>query len=152
MENSRAKISTVKVAVLSATAIMVLVLSGCESVPMPDMSGLDLGSFSTEKKVTIKQRYETVNVRPTPSTNQSPVSALKGGDQVVLKSEYGNWLNIVFYDTAGNEQVGWVYKYLVEGYEKPLTGTPAATTGEQESHSETAPVEKDTAKDDISIL
>jgi hypothetical protein len=102
-------------------------LSACESVSIPDMPKFDFNLGKEKPVVTIKSNYNKVNIRPTPSTQLEPVASLAGGDPLQLLGDHGDWLNVGFYDTAGKEQAGWIYKYLVEGYEKP--GKPAAVPG-----------------------
>lgn len=112
--------------------VAVMLLYGCESVPMPDMPKFDFGLGKERPEVAVKQGYSKVNVRPTPSTEQPPVASLNGGDKVHLVEERGDWLQVTFFDTAGKEQTGWVYKYLVDGYDKPQgTVTPGVKTVEE---------------------
>lgn len=102
-------------------------LLGCESVTMPDMSKFDFGLGQEKPLVTIKSTYSKVNIRSTPSTQLAPVASLSGGDRLQLLGDHGDWLKVGFYDTAGKEQSGWIYKDLVEGYETP--GKTAVTPG-----------------------
>lgn len=122
-----------------------IVLAGCQAVKMPDMSDFKLKIFEEKPTVAIKSGYTKVNIRPTPSTTQHPIGTLKGGDKVQLIGEQGTWLNVSFYDTTGKEQAGWVYKYLVEGYNKPVeTGTASSNVSSRtvvEEATETEAVE-----------
>lgn len=112
-----------------------MTVGGCKSVEMPDLSQLDFG-LKEKPVVIIKENYNQINVRPTPSTELEPVATLKGGDQLKLVVEEADWLNVIFYDTAGNEQSGWVYKYLVKGYNKPGESGVAVTRSSQEPDAE----------------
>ncbi len=76
--------------------------------------------------VTIKSQYSGVNIRPTPSTMKAPLTTVRGGDRLGKLEERGNWLRVSFTDGYGNKRTGWVYKYLVDGYEKP-----GATAGDK---------------------
>ncbi len=120
-----------------------LLMTGCESVPMPDMSKFDFSFGLNKPVVAIKSSYNKVNIRPTPSTSQPPLAFLKGSDKVQLIEEQGNWLQVAFFNTAGEEQTGWVYKFLVEGYERPQPTAPGATSGSSaENYSEVVPAEE----------
>lgn len=122
---------------LAILAFSVVLMAGCKSVPMPDMSKFNLDDLLKDKPVVaIKAGYSTVNIRPTPSTSQPPVAALKGGDKVKLYEERGNWLKVTFYKTTGEEQEGWIYKYLVEGYHK-TSEAGIASSGSDASDMET---------------
>ena len=145
-------VNLLKRVVLSVALISVTVLFGCESVPMPDMSKFDFNLMKEKPVVSIKQSYSKVNIRPTPSTDMAPVASLKGGDKVKLYEEKGNWLKVTFYDTTGKEQEGWIYKYLVEGYEKPEaqggTASGSSDNGEQnERAAEPEPLEVEKTAD-----
>lgn len=94
-------------------------LAGCGSVQMPQLPKLDFNLLQDKPAVAIKAGYGKVNIRPTPSTTQPPIATLKGGDKLELLEESGSWLNVSFYDTTGVKRQGWVYKYLVEGFDKP---------------------------------
>lgn len=123
------------------TLIFLVLLFGCEAVKMPDFSAVDLG-LKKKPVVTIKAQYSQVNIRSTPSTNQPPLTTVKGGDSLRLIMERGDWLKISFYDTAGSEKSGWIYKYLVDGYNKPASSVASGrmTGSEQEPAVETIPV------------
>lgn len=128
-----------------------LVLAGCQTVTMPDMSDFKLNIFEEKPVVAIKSGYSKVNIRPTPSTDKAPVAALKGGDKLTLHEEQGNWLKVTFYDTTGDEQEGWVYKYLVEGYNKPAqqTESSSATPKEVQPETETFEIEQETSEKEL---
>lgn len=117
-----------------------LALTGCQTVTMPDMSNFNLDILKEKPVVAIKANYGKVNIRPTPSTEKAPVATLKGGDKMKLYEESGNWLKVTFYNTSGEEQEGWVYKYLVEGYNKPV------------QEAETSSNENSVAQPEIGIL
>lgn len=134
--------------ILLAAALMFL--AGCEAIPMPDLS--QVGLVKTRTMVTVKAGYSSVNIRPTPSTAQTPIATVRGGDQLIFREAYGDWLGIRFYDTTGDERDGWIYKYLVDGYEKPET---VATPSTRSSHAEPlnnvapAPVPVEPAQDGL---
>ena len=68
------------------------------------------------KKSRIKSNHSSVNVRPVPSTDTPPIGSIKGGEEIVIIEEDGDWLKIQF--TKDNYKEGWIYKYLAEGYNK----------------------------------
>lgn len=157
MENCQSRLINVKTAVFSLFILGALTLAGCQTIQMPDVSNYDLGLFD-HTTITIKRSYNKVNIRPTPSTNQAPIATVTGGDSLQLLAERGNWLNVEFYDTAGNGKNGWIYKYLVEGYEKPVSGSKTTEHHEipgspGEADQQPAEEEPKSAPDkDISIL
>lgn len=133
--------------------IGLVVLAGCESVPMPDMSKFDFSLQQEKPVVVIKPSYSKVNIRPTPSTLQPPVATLKGGDKLELLGMNGDWFRVGFYDTTGEEQVGWIYKYLLEGYDKPrqsgtATASPSSSSVSDESAVVAEPLEVEPLPDD----
>lgn len=128
-----------------------LLMSGCQAVTMPDMSDFKLNIFEEKPVVAIKSGYSKVNIRSTPSTEIAPVATLKGGDKVKLHEEQGNWLKVTFYDTAGQEQEGWVYKYLVEGYSKPAqkVESSSANIKEVQPEADTYEIEQETNEQEL---
>lgn len=131
-------------------------LGGCESVPLPDMSKFDFSLQQEKPQVAIKPGYSKVNIRPTPSTQQAPVATLKGGDKLELLEQNGDWFRVGFYDTTGAERVGWVYKYLLEGFDKPHavgtspSGSPSAgVSGGQAAVAEPLEVETLPSEQDL---
>lgn len=145
----------VRFKLLIAAVAGLLFLVGCETMPMPDMSKFNLDLLKDKPEISIKSSYSKVNIRPTPSTNQAPVATVRGGDRLQLLGEEGSWLNVGFFDTAGKEQVGWVYKFLVDGYpDPPSPSTSSANSGawsdEGSGESESGlQVEKDSGNQDI---
>jgi uncharacterized protein YgiM (DUF1202 family) len=65
------------------------------------------------KAVRLSKNVSTVNIRPTPSVDGTPVASLKGGTKVFMLEEKGDWLRVRLHD----DRTGWVYKYLVQGYQ-----------------------------------
>lgn len=120
-----------------------VLLAGCEAVPMPDLGKFDFNLGQEKPMVAIKPSQSKVNIRPTPSTQLAPVASLAGGNRLQLLDEQGDWLKVSFFDTAGKEQVGWIYKYLVEGYEKPAgsaaTVQPRADSPQSEPEDQATP-------------
>ncbi len=69
--------------------------------------------------VKIKEKLSWVNIRPEPSTKKPSISTCKGGAELEKLEEKGNWFKVKFLDKDNKQTEGWIYKYLLEGYEKP---------------------------------
>jgi len=103
--------------------LLFLILAGCQAVKLPE---LNLNFSNKGLPVIVKKQYPKVNIRPTPGTENAALTVLHGGDKLSLLSEQGDWLRVRFFDTTGKELEGWIYKYLVEGYEKAISRESAA--------------------------
>lgn len=134
-----------------------LLVTGCgELLPFPNKSDTPApppsaataakpidqkGDVSRETRtVTVKRDYYQVNIRPTPGMENAPLGKVRGGSRLSTLMEQGNWLEVAFTDASGHQAVGWIYKYLIEGFEKPsrppsTAPEPAATTPEPEDGS-----------------
>ena len=51
----------------------------------------------------------TVNMRAEPSTSGRVLLSLKGGTQVAVLTQNGNWQQVEIVDVAGGTQKGWIY-------------------------------------------
>jgi len=65
----------------------------------------------------IKKSASSVKVRAVPlSKDDATIAILKGGAEIELLEEKGDWVKIRFMDNNNKEKEGWINKYSVEGY------------------------------------
>lgn len=70
-------------------------------------------------KGIIKKSNTSVSVRSAPvRKGNTPIAIIKGGTEIEVLEERGEWLNIRFKDKDGNNKEGWISKYTVVGYNK----------------------------------
>ena len=73
-----------------------------ENPPEPAPShDVDIPSHLTTSTVGIVARSSTLNIRPSASTNESPIGQLREGDMVNVHGTSGNWVEISTADTRG---------------------------------------------------
>ena len=65
------------------------------------------------QSLMVKKNHATVNVRSEPSTKNTIVATLAGGDRVDKIGERSNWVKIRF-NINGNQGEGWIRKDMVE--------------------------------------
>ena len=173
MANHRAELSRRATALLGLLLAVVVFTSGCAGIfPRDDQEGKSSrdrsgptavsktrGKGQQERairSVRVKQNYYLANVRPMPGMQGSPIAKVRGGQKVSLILEKGNWLEIAFQGEDGKQVVGWIYKYLIEGYDKPAPeATPTAppvnaesTATAEEPVSPIPPVEASSGSDE----
>ena len=77
-------------------------------------SGYNENLHDGTSTVRIRKNYAEVKVRPEPSTKNTPIGTLKGGDEVAKLDEKNGWVKIRFEDLDENTIEGWISQKLIE--------------------------------------
>lgn len=73
-----------------------------------------ISATSRYSAVRIKKKYVEVKVMPEPSTKNTAIGTLKGGDVVEKVGEKSGWVKVRFADADDNTLEGWVSQTLIE--------------------------------------
>ena len=77
-------------------------------------SGYNENLHDGTSTVRIRKNYAEVKVRPEPSTKNTPIGTLKGGDEVEKVDEKSGWIKVRFVDVDENIIEGWINQKLLE--------------------------------------